>query len=69
MHIWPLSSNLPTSSFILIGEVPQAKLRRSKCESIPYRRFKIEEEALMIALQDEAEPKTLKEALSSPATK
>ena len=62
-------SSLPSSSYIPIGKDPQAELRRSKRESIPNRQFEIEGEAFMIAPQDEAESKTLKKALSSPAAK
>ncbi|GMP68770.1 hypothetical protein CsSME_00028274 [Camellia sinensis var. sinensis] len=46
-----------------------SQLRRSKRGAIPHRRFEIEGEAFMIAPSDEMEPKNLKEALSSPASK
>ncbi|GMP34292.1 hypothetical protein CsSME_00007220 [Camellia sinensis var. sinensis] len=46
-----------------------SQLRRSKRGAIPRRRFEIEGEAFMIAPSDEMEPKNLKEALSSPASK
>ncbi|OMO92476.1 hypothetical protein CCACVL1_06836 [Corchorus capsularis] len=59
--------DLPSSSSMPIDEDSQAQLRRSKRGGVPRRRFEVEGEAFMIAPQDEAEPKTFKEALSSPA--
>ena len=46
-----------------------SQLRRSKRRAIPCRRFEIEGEVFMIASSEEMEPKTLKEALSSPTNK
>ena len=56
------------------GSVPMdvdpydTELRRSKRGTIPRRRFEIEGEAFMVAPHDDAEPKNIKEALSSPAS-
>jgi len=44
----------------------QSQPRRSIRELIPRRRFEIEREAFMIALQDDEEPKTFSHALSGP---
>ena len=62
-------SDLPTSSSVPIGEDLQVELHKSKRESILHLRFEIKGEAFMIALQDKAEPKSLKEALSSLVAK
>ncbi|OMO58188.1 Integrase, catalytic core [Corchorus capsularis] len=58
--------DLPSNSSMPVDEDSQAQLRRSKRGGVPRRRFEVEGEAFMIAPQDEAEPKTFKEALSSP---
>ena len=47
----------------------QYQPRRSIHEPIPHRRFEIEREAFMIALQDDEEPKTFNHALSGPKTR
>ena len=57
-HGHPMEKNLQDS-----------QLHRSKCEAIPCRHFKIEGEACMIAQSDDAEPKTIKQTLSSPTSK
>lgn len=47
----------------------QSQPRKSIREPIPHRRFEIEGETFMIASQDDEEPQTLSDALSSHKTK
>ncbi|PKI68245.1 hypothetical protein CRG98_011381 [Punica granatum] len=53
----------------LDGAPVELKLRRSKCGNIPHRRFEVEGDAFMVSPQDDGEPRSIQEALSSPARK
>ena len=46
----------------------QPQPRRSKRGNVPRRRFEIEGEAFMVSSQDDEEPRTVQEALSSSAS-
>ena len=45
---------------------PNHQPRRSSQGQMPHRHFEIDKEVLITILQDNDEPKTIKEALSSP---
>ena len=47
----------------------QSNLRRSSRQIIPWRRFDIENEALMVLPVDDEEPRTVEEALRSSVRK
>ncbi|CAA7045970.1 unnamed protein product [Microthlaspi erraticum] len=47
-------------------ESQDIELRRSNRGNVPRRRFEIEEEAFMVALYDDLEPRSVQEALSCP---
>ena len=52
---------------MLVDEYSQdTPLRRSTRETVPRRRYEIEGEAFMVASHDDVEPRTVKEAFSSP---
>ena len=59
------SDSQPSGSTPLEVDPQQPQPRRSNRGNIPRRRFEIEGEAFMIASQDDDEPKTVQEALSS----
>ena len=68
------SDSIPSGSVPVSGSVPldidsqNPQVRKSQHGSVPRRRFEIEGEAFMCALQDEDEPKNYREALSYPAS-
>ena len=67
------SNSIPSGSIPLSESVPlntgfqDPQQCKSKHVSIPHRHFEIEREEFMHAPQDEDEPKSYREALSSPA--
>ena len=58
----------PSGSAPLEEDSQQPQPRRSKCESVPRHRYKIEGEAFMVSSQDDEKPRTVQEALSSSAS-
>ena len=58
-------SSQPSGSTPLEVDPQQPQPRRSNHRNVPRRRFEIEGEAFMITSQDDDEPKTVQEALSS----
>jgi hypothetical protein len=59
-------SDILSISILMEQDHEQSQPRRSICEQIPRRQFKIKGEAFMIAPQDDEEPKTFSHALSGP---
>ena len=59
------SDSQPSGSTPLEVDPQQPQPRRSNRGNVPRRRFEIKEEAFMIASQDDDEPKTVQEAISS----
>ena len=58
----------PSGSTPLEEDSQQPQPHRSKRGSVPRRRFEIDEEAFMVSSQDDEEPRTVQEALSSSAS-
>ena len=59
------SNSQPSRSTPLEVDPQQPQPRRSNHRNVPHRRFEIKGEAFMIASEDDDEPKTVQEALSS----
>ena len=55
--------------YLMEQDHEQSQPRCSHREKVPHHRFENEEEAFMIAYDEEEEQKTIQEALSSPTSK